>query len=174
MRRNALSSDGEVFVKYLFFLCALVCIPVLCACAGPQGVARQGAQVPLADEWFEGRAEGLSVSVEDARKRDALLGDPASPPESSPEMLEVGAVLWRDLCATCHGVDGKAPPVEEGAAQPRSWGGGSRMGFFFGGDKMRGGLFKTIRDGKGTGMPAWGETLSNEQIWALVGHLEGF
>ena len=54
------------------------------------------------------------------------------------------------------------------------------MGFFFGGDKMRAGLFKRIqeggepKDGKPSDMPAWSSSLSREQTWALVRHLESF
>ena len=66
-------------------------------------------------------------------------------------------------------------PVVNTPKVPRDWTGmGVRMGFFFGGDKMRAGIFRRIRDGVPPGMPGWDSALSREQIWALVRHLEGF
>ncbi|MCA9561081.1 MAG: cytochrome c [Myxococcales bacterium] len=46
------------------------------------------------------------------------------------------------------------------------------MGFTFGGDAMRRGIYRSIAEGKGEGMPAWGGRLSREQMWALVRHIE--
>ncbi len=63
---------------------------------------------------------------------------------------------------------------EPGAAAPRAWGFGSRMGFTFGGDAMRQSIYRAIEEGKPPAMPGWGETLSREQIWAIVLHIEGF
>ena len=87
-------------------------------------------------------------------------------------MAGEAAALWGTLCARSHGVDGApvvpAPPI------PRDWSGmGMRMGFFFAGDKMRAGIYRRIRDGSPPAMPGWKTSLSREQIWALVRHLEG-
>ena len=57
----------------------------------------------------------------------------------------------------------------------RTWTGmGATMGFTFGGDGMRAGVFRSIAAGKGTAMPPWGGVLAREQIQALVTHIESF
>jgi mono/diheme cytochrome c family protein len=54
------------------------------------------------------------------------------------------------------------------------------MGFFFGGDSMRAGIYRRIseggevKDSQPSEMPAWRDTLAREQIWALVRHIEAF
>ena len=81
------------------------------------------------------------------------------------------------LATACDfGSRGKPPLATTSEPPPRAWGGmGARMGFLFGGDKMRAGIYRSIDQGRGTGvMPAWGGQLSREQIWALVRHIEGF
>ncbi|MCA9542738.1 MAG: cytochrome c [Myxococcales bacterium] len=37
---------------------------------------------------------------------------------------------------------------------------------------MRRGIYRSIAEGKGAAMPAWGTRLAREQIWALVRHIE--
>jgi mono/diheme cytochrome c family protein len=155
----------------------LIACLLLCACAGPQAVITPQDQPHLGDAWFVWRAQTLHLSPDEARARDAALPGAQGPvPEGALDehTAREAAALWQALCAGCHGADGAPPPVPEGQPEPRAWGAGSRMGFFFGGDKMRQGLFKAIDEGKTPGMPAWGQTLSREQIWALVAHLEGF
>ena len=52
-----------------------------------------------------------------------------------------GRALWNVHCAVCHGTNGNANPQNFNPA-PRKLGGmGLKMGFFFGGDKMRAGIF---------------------------------
>lgn len=82
-------------------------------------------------------------------------------------------LLWDQKCAVCHGVDGT--PKDSVLTKPRKLRGfGIKMGFFFGGDKMREGIFKTIRDGKNQTMPSFKEELSEEEIRALVRRIERF
>ncbi|TGL92385.1 cytochrome c [Leptospira barantonii] len=81
--------------------------------------------------------------------------------------------LWEQKCAACHGVDGT--PTESLPTKPRKLKGfGLKMGFLFGGDKMREGIYKTIRDGKNQTMPSFKEELSEEEIRALVKRIERF
>jgi|GEM_PF-3042814 len=83
--------------------------------------------------------------------------------------------LWRSACAPCHGLKGDLEGVDLSVFKkpPRDWSGiGPSFGFFFGGDKMRAGIYRSIHDGKDQ-MPAFAEILSSEQIWALVHHIEG-
>ncbi|AOP35840.1 cytochrome C oxidase Cbb3 [Leptospira tipperaryensis] len=82
-------------------------------------------------------------------------------------------LLWEQKCAVCHGVDGT--PKDSILPKPKKLRGfGIKMGFFFGGDKMREGIFKTIRDGKNLTMPSFKNELSEEEIRALVKRIERF
>ncbi|WP_243394708.1 c-type cytochrome [Leptospira adleri] len=82
-------------------------------------------------------------------------------------------LLWEQKCAVCHGVDGT--PKDSVLPRPKKLRGfGIKMGFFFGGDKMREGIFKTIRDGKNQTMPSFKEELTEEEIRALVKRIERF
>ncbi len=130
----------------------------------------------LGDAFYPWRAESLGITADAARQRDLALPDGAATPpyaELGEAMAHEAAGLYNTLCARCHGADGVPP--DSVTERPRDWTGmGAGMGFFFGGDRMRAALYRRIRDGKPPAMPAWKSTLSREQIWALVQHLEGF
>jgi mono/diheme cytochrome c family protein len=82
------------------------------------------------------------------------------------------ADIWQASCSFCHGIDGK-PPAEWAEKGMRKFGTfGMKMGFFFGGDKMRAGIAKTIAEGKGTEMRPFKEHLTKQEIEALVRHIE--
>lgn len=150
------------------------------ACAAAKPATPPADAVPhVGDEWFAWRAETLGISVEEARARDAALPDgtdgrvPADGTLDESTRVEA-AVLWSQECARCHGARGVPPPAADGQVRPRAWDGiGPNMGFLFGGDRMRAGIYKTISQGKGS-MAGWGDALSREQIWALVAHIESF
>lgn len=149
----------------------MICL-LLIGCGPTRVRAPQDFQPKDGEAWFAWRAETLGISPEDARARDAAMAVD-EPPESLDEhTAKDAAARWRVLCATCHGMDGE-PPERPGQAVPRAWGGmGPTMGFTFGGDKMRAGVYKNIAEGKGDAMPAFGQQLAREQIWALVRHIE--
>lgn len=153
---------------------------LLGACAGPtQAVAPVDQEPHYSDDWYVFRAEQLGIEVDAARARDAALPVDA-PPELDASTAVEAAALWRELCAKCHGADGRGVEGATYDPPPKKWGGfGVRMGFFFGGDSMRSGIYRRIAEGgdsaeKPSAMPAFGSTLSREQIWALVKHIEGF
>ena len=101
-----------------------------------------------------------------------LHADPA------PDLTE----RWRNLERFMSGLEGHRAALPERVGrrhrvtiEPRAWGTmGTSMGFFFGGDRMRAGIYRTVADGRPPNMPAWGAQLSREQLWALVRHIEGF
>ncbi|MEL7368976.1 MAG: cytochrome c [Myxococcota bacterium] len=149
----------------------------IAGCGGPTQavVSADEAKIHLGDDWFVFRAEGLSISVDEARARDAAMSEDA-PPEGiwDAQLAKESASLWLQNCAPCHGVKGDLEGAPQFDPPAREWGTfGTTMGFFFGGDKMRAGIYRSIRDGKGQ-MPSWGKRFSREQIWGLVNHLEGF
>jgi mono/diheme cytochrome c family protein len=136
----------------------------------------------VGEAWFVARAEALGLTPEAARARDAAFSETA-PPETPPDarLAAHAAALWTTLCASCHGVTGRlegVPATPPEAPRPRELGTtGMAMGFFFGGDKMRAGLYRKIAHGqppseKPSPMPTWAGTLAREQIWALVAHIE--
>lgn len=114
---------------------------------GPIGWALKKVQ----HESVERRSEGIQAPP---------LGDPAQ--------LRTGLVHYHKLCVTCHGAPGVAiseigqglnpdPPdlVEEGA------------------EEDPGEMFWIIKHGiKMTGMPSFGATRSDQEIWAMVAFLQ--
>lgn len=148
------------------------------SCKGPQVAAvPREATGHTQESWFADRAAALGLTLEQARARDAALAEHA-PPEvgSDAGLLAIeGAALWQTMCAPCHGLKGDLAGVDVAGfeVKPRNWSGvGPSFGFFFGGDKMRAGIYRSIKDGKGQ-MPAFGAILAREQVWALVRHIEG-
>ncbi|GAB4445060.1 MAG: hypothetical protein OHK0011_26960 [Turneriella sp.] len=83
------------------------------------------------------------------------------------------AEIWQAACSFCHGIDGNPPPEWAGKGMRRFGTIGMRMGFFFGGDKMRAGIARTIAEGKGTEMKPFKGYLTEAEIQALVRHIEG-
>lgn len=83
------------------------------------------------------------------------------------------ADIWRGACSFCHGDDGKPPEMWAARGVPKFGTLGMKMGFFFGGDKMRAGIKRTIENGKGTEMKPFKGHLSDAEIEALVRHIEG-
>ena len=83
------------------------------------------------------------------------------------------ADIWQAACSFCHGVDGTPPEMWAGKGVRKFGTLGMKMGFFFGGDKMRAGIAKTIAEGKGKEMRPFKEHLTPEEIQALVRHIEG-
>ncbi|MFB5650110.1 c-type cytochrome [Leptospira wolffii] len=95
----------------------------------------------------------------------------AKPIPPTQELRAFADTFWNGKCATCHGTNGIPDPNVN--PTPRKFGTfGMRMGFLFGGNKMRAGIFKTIRDGKNQAMPSFSKELSEDQIWALVDKIE--
>ena len=145
------------------------------SCGGPtQAVISKKTRSHMGESFYTWRAQTLSMDVVTAKARDLKLPDgQGSPPETDRHMAQEAAAIWRDQCAPCHGVSGIPPKGL--ARKPRSWGTmGTRMGFTFGGDKMRAGIYRKIMSGVPPSMPAWRGQLSREQVWALVRHIEGF
>lgn len=153
------------------------------ACAGSdRATVPEDAEPRLGDAWFAWRADQLGITAQEARARDAALPED-EPPEGldTPALRREAAAMWQSLCASCHGANGRLENVPEMEPMPKKWSGmGPDMGFFFGGDKMRAGIYRSIRDGgepvngEPSPMPAWGDALAREQMWLLVRYLETF
>ena len=127
--------------------------------------------------WFEKKSKQTGHSLDVLLKQDQLLLERPPKDYRASYRKNVGMQLWKGKCVSCHGFDGK-PHIQFDPA-PRNLGAmGMKMGFFFGGDKMRMGLMNKIRTGKGKEqetiglMPAFAEQLSNDQIWSIVAFVE--
>ena len=153
---------------------ALLGLAFLIGCTSHPNFKHNDAPPTTGDRWFAARASALGTTIKEARRRDQELPDEGT---SVPDLVwdpmlinEVGR-LWKHQCALCHGAQGTPP--KELSPRPKRWSGiGPDMGFFFGGDRMRMAIFKRIKNSKGKSMPAFGHTLSREQIWGLVTYIE--
>jgi cytochrome c len=83
-----------------------------------------------------------------------------NPYTNDPNAIAAGKQLYIQMnCAYCHGFDG-----------------GGGMGpnladdyWRFGGDDAD--IYKTIYEGRGQGMPAWGASLSESDIWKIIAYI---
>lgn len=113
----------------------------------------------------------MKISIPVAAVIALFLSVCASRDTRNPETKRA-ADIWHGACAFCHGENG-TPPELWAAKGMRKFGTlGMKMGFFFGGDKMRAGIKRTIEYGKGTEMRAFKGHLSENEINALVKHIE--
>ena len=130
---------------------------LLAACAGtppPSEAVLDDAS--LGDDWFVRRGAALWLSVEETRARDATLSTQEPPHDVWDDGTRGEAkALWRELCASCHGARGRVEGVPATEPAPRRWDGmGPTMGFLFGGDAMRAGIYERIaRGGDADGNP---------------------
>jgi len=99
------------------------------------------------------------------------------PPPQTPEVLAQGLRLYRDAdCATCHGDQGRGDgPSASGMRD--DWGWPTSPSDLTWRPLKRGsvpeGTYLTIATGlSGTPMPAYGDSLDSEEIWALVSYLD--
>jgi len=82
------------------------------------------------------------------------------------------ADIWQAACSFCHGIDGTPAEAWAGKGMRKFGTYRMKMGFFFGGDKMRAGIAKTIAEGKGKEMRPFKDHLTAAEIEALVRHIE--
>lgn len=139
----------------LFTLIALV--------AGGWWCIKQGYIDFRADQKQSFAEEKIAMAAVDVWA-DRHAGDAKNPLAPTPESITAGAQLYLDHCGGCHGVPSNPesefarsfnPPVPE---------------FFKDSPDMSDSQnFYIIQRGiRWTGMPAWGKTLSDTQIWQLA------
>jgi mono/diheme cytochrome c family protein len=92
----------------------------------------------------------------------------AAPPTASPAQVVRGFCAYEAHCVACHGA---------AAVARRQWAGGMEPQppyLLDAADKFRPReLFWIVKNGiKMTGMPSWRDSMSDEQIWSVVGWLE--
>jgi mono/diheme cytochrome c family protein len=118
------------------------------------------AQHGRVERWLLRTAKHASVSMSAARVQVPDLADPA--------MAAAGAGAYAAMCAVCHGAPGVDrrplgvglnPPAPDPAAMVADWSAAE--------------LFWIVENGlRMTGMPAWGRTHDERQLWEIVAFLQ--
>jgi mono/diheme cytochrome c family protein len=92
------------------------------------------------------------------------------------EAAEAGAEIYEINCASCHGVEGKGdgPAAEALDPKPASLADAHMME-----DMSDGALFWRVSEGGAmepfnSAMPAWKETLSEDEIWQVITYIREF
>jgi mono/diheme cytochrome c family protein len=95
---------------------------------------------------------------------DRKGGDEKNPLQATEPNLIAGATLYLNHCAGCHGLPSNPDSQFRRSFYPPAPGFYREMP-----DMEDSGNFHIIKHGiRWTGMPAWGSTLSDEQIWQVV------
>jgi len=85
-----------------------------------------------------------------------------TPVPYSEESVALGAQIFRQRCTECHGEDGRAQVDVISDATDLTW-----PEDYYSGSTSED-IFKSIREGAGVAMPAFGEQIGDEEIWHLV------
>lgn len=81
-----------------------------------------------------------------------------------------GRALFESACARCHGAEGTGGlPVSDGGPSPRNF-----RDRAFQASRSDDELKRTVVEGKGAAMPAFGRTFDEAQLAALVAHVRRF
>jgi mono/diheme cytochrome c family protein len=97
----------------------------------------------------------------------------------SAEKNTLGATVYKHMCIYCHGADGNGggKAVSYLYPWPRDFGTGiyKRRSTPSGSLPLDSDIYNTIAEGiSGTGMPAWKDSLTSEEIWGVVEYIKGF
>ncbi len=98
----------------------------------------------------------------------ARAGEPTNPFTATPEVLTAGEVIYQRNCVSCHGTSGRGdgPAAASLPGLPADF---TSAHFATHGDAE---LYGWIKGGKpGTAMPAFGDSLSEEQIWQSITYI---
>jgi mono/diheme cytochrome c family protein len=145
----------------------LIALIVLLAAAAAVFVYSGIFDVSAANAEPKWRAH-LFETIKDRAIDRRAAGLPAAPPLADPHLIRTGLIHFNEMCVVCHGAPGVPkseigmglnpdPPdlAHEGAEQ----------------SPVR--LFWVLKNGiKMTGMPAFGMTHTDEQLWAMVAFLK--
>ena len=126
------------------------------------------------------RARCLALAVVSLTAGCAVEGFPEPPGDvlNSPEARSGGAGLYQKNCSICHGARGygdgpQARSLDPAPADLRSLSGPrSDPGYWFFRIK-EGGKTEPLARPR-SAMPAWGEHMSDEEIWQLVAYLKAW
>jgi len=136
---------------------------LLIVCCGGYFVMKQGYIDFSADKTPSQAERHLAMSAMDA-STDRHAPDLKNPVPASESDLTVGARLYNDHCAGCHG-----DPSNPDSRLGRSFNPPVPQFFKEAPDMPENQNYYIVQHGvRWTGMPAWNKTLSDTQIWQLV------
>lgn len=138
----------------------------------------QGAFFTMAGRWAieailgrEAQAP-LSVAFMVPIAAPGEASGPLNPLTADEPTRAAGRLLYQTNCAACHGAAGKGDGPAAFGLRPRP---GDFTQHMVPGKHTDGQVYLWIRDGfPNSAMPAWGQRLSDEQIWRLVAYLRTF
>jgi len=91
------------------------------------------------------------------------------PPLTDPAMVKLGAAHYRDMCVGCHGAPGVKPSEIGVGLNPHP-----PNLVHSAGDMAPNELYWVVKNGiKMTGMPAFGPTHDEHELWSMVAFVEG-
>lgn len=130
------------------------------------------------EAWYAARGAALGLSPEEAQARDlGFDGDNPPPAQFWDEQVAVEAAsIWRVMCNECHKGKRRITTAPNIPAPGEQW--GKDRGNFFGRPRPYRDMHLQISIGGAakpqinSRMPAFGDELSNEQIWGLVYFVE--
>jgi mono/diheme cytochrome c family protein/Tol biopolymer transport system component len=97
---------------------------------------------------------------------------PLNPFSADTQTLTAGRLLYQANCAICHSANGRGDGPAGVSLSPRP---GDFTQHMVPGKHTDGQAFLWVKNGfPGTAMPAWGQRLSDEQIWQLVTYIRTF
>jgi mono/diheme cytochrome c family protein len=100
------------------------------------------------------------------------VAGPVNPLTADAATLAGGRQLYQTNCAVCHGAAGRGDGPGAAGLRPAP---GDLTVHMAPGKHAEGQIYAWIRDGvPGSAMPAWGERLSDEEVWQLVAYLQTF
>ncbi len=146
-------------VGILFTLIALI--------VGGWWCVKQGYVNFAADQKPSYAEEKVAMAAVDA-SMDRRAGDAKNPITPTEENIAVGAKIYLDHCGGCHGI-----PSNPDSAFSRSFNPPVPEFFKDAPDMSDSQNFYAIQHGiRWTGMPAWGKTLSDTEIWQVATFLD--
>lgn len=138
---------------------ALVAAILLAACGRSEGGGTPGPRsgLPAADRIAQVPMGHIAGHTDSA----ALARSFPNPYAGDPQAVSQGKKLYLEMnCVGCHapaGTGNMGPSLADTAWR-------------YGGYPVQ--IFKSIQDGRGKGMPAWGSALPPQEIWKLVAYIE--
>ena len=156
------------FIKTLLILIGLAALLfggffAIQAATGRMDVAATGEHGPMSSRILQGTREA-------AVQRGARQIDGQLPDLNDPDALLEAVAGFEDMCAACHTPPGGSPTALARGLNPQAtdlaWAGANRSPAE---------LFWVTRNGiRMTGMPAWGPTHSDAELWPLVALITRF
>jgi thiosulfate dehydrogenase len=155
---------GKFWTGLSFFVLGLLVIPVVVYLYFLLG----NPPVATSDKPFPFESQVVKVPLNARIKREAPATVPLSP---TPEVLTAGATVYRDQCASCHGLQGHpsqfAKTMYPGA--PQLWVKHTKSSVVGVSDDPAGETYWKIKNGiRLTGMPAYQSLLSDDQMWQVA------